>query len=95
MLKDVVWQGAEPVLMVRNRHFLGPALLSHSLEQVVSARWFGPWIRKGGTEMSGEGHTESKALTPQRRSAPLTFAVVVYVTDGRGGTKCDHAEGYA
>jgi hypothetical protein len=44
--------------------------------------------------MSGEGHTESKALTPQRRSAPLTFAVVVYVTDGRGGTKCDHAEGY-
>jgi hypothetical protein len=41
VLEDAVWQGAEPVLLVRHRHFLGPAPLSHSIEQVVSAGWFG------------------------------------------------------
>jgi hypothetical protein len=87
VLEDAVWQGAEPVLVVRHRHFLGPALLSHSLEQVVSAGRFGLWKRKVGTEVSGGRHTESKALTPQRRSAPLTLAVLVSVADGEGGAR--------
>jgi hypothetical protein len=84
VLEDAVWLGAEPV---RHHHFLGPGLLSHSLEQVVSAGRFGLWKQKVGTEMSGRRYTESKALTLQRRSAPLTLAVLVSAADGEAGAR--------